>query len=280
MSKASSSSSKLLPTGESSVSPNSVSVNMGLDDSHGSPSADNIGGFGHRRRAGDMNGFYKSLDGRRRHNGWGSQGSGIAQYFGRLRKLPQMDFEFALWTMFYLCVNPRLVYRSVYYQKQTKNQWARDDPAFIVLFSVMLVVVAVAYGFAFTSGFMAKIYLILWMVGVDFVAVGVAVAAATWFVSNKYLLSHASYSSADQKVEYAYAWDVHCNSFFPLFLITYVLQFLFLPLINRDAWISQFLANSLYLIAISTYVWITYLGFSGKVFTLFSKLRISASFPV
>jgi hypothetical protein len=44
-----------------------------------------------------------------------------------------MDFEVALWQMLYLCISPVKVYRSVYYHKQTRNRWARDDPAFVVL---------------------------------------------------------------------------------------------------------------------------------------------------
>ena len=44
-----------------------------------------------------------------------------------------MDFEFALWQAVYLIVNPQVVYRNFHYRKQTKNQYARDDPAFLVL---------------------------------------------------------------------------------------------------------------------------------------------------
>ena len=32
-----------------------------------------------------------------------------------------------------LCLDPKRVYKNTSYHKQTKNQWARDDPAFIVL---------------------------------------------------------------------------------------------------------------------------------------------------
>jgi UNC-50 family len=36
-------------------------------------------------------------------------------------------------------------YRHTAYQKQTKNQWARDDPAFVVITSVLVAVAATAY---------------------------------------------------------------------------------------------------------------------------------------
>lgn len=51
-----------------------------------------------------------------------------------------MDFEFAFWQMIYLLSAPQQVYRNFGYRKQTKLQFARDDPAFLVLLSGWLVV--------------------------------------------------------------------------------------------------------------------------------------------
>lgn len=137
-------------------------------------------------------------------------------------KFSQMDMELALWQMLYLCISPRRVYRNIYYQKQTKNQWARDDPAFVVLLLIFLGIAALAYGIALRSVFGIP-HLILKMVVVDFLIVGALVATGTWAFCNKFLLSHSTYA-VEQRVEWAYAWDVHCNSFFPLFLLTYILQ--------------------------------------------------------
>ncbi|GKD00343.1 UNC-50 family protein, partial [Tanacetum coccineum] len=39
-------------------------------------------------------------------------------------------------------------YQHTKYHKQTKNQWARDDPAFIVICILLLAVSAVAYSVA------------------------------------------------------------------------------------------------------------------------------------
>jgi len=60
------------------------------------------------------------------------------KYLRRLLKFNQMDFEFALWQMVYLFVAPQKVYRNFNYRKQTKSQFARDDPAFLVLLVVCL----------------------------------------------------------------------------------------------------------------------------------------------
>ena len=68
-----------------------------------------------------------------------------------------MDFQFAFWQMIYLLISPQKVFRDFQYRKrkrkiftveplkfvlyfclETKNQWARDDPAFLVLLSLFL----------------------------------------------------------------------------------------------------------------------------------------------
>ena len=73
-----------------------------------------------------------------------------------------MDFQFAFWQMVYLFISPQKVFRDFAYRKrnkrhllvyfiklfalkflfyiiETKNQFARDDPAFVVLLSLVLV---------------------------------------------------------------------------------------------------------------------------------------------
>lgn len=60
------------------------------------------------------------------------------KYLRRLLHFRQMDFEFAIWQMLYLFTSPQKVYRNFHYRKQTKDQWARDDPAFLVLLSIWL----------------------------------------------------------------------------------------------------------------------------------------------
>ncbi|KAI9350519.1 UNC-50 [Zopfochytrium polystomum] len=201
----------------------------------------------------------------RRHKRSSTAASTLATLAKRLTSLPQMDFELALWQMLYICIAPRRVYRSIYYHKQTKNQWARDDPAFYVILSLCLSVTAIAYGIAYALGFAGTLKLILFMVLVDYFAVGVVVASILWAVANNFLLQHGLHS-AEQSVEWAYAFDVHSNSFFPAFLITYVLQFFFLPIVVQDGIISVLFGNTMYFVAICFYLYITYLGYNALPF--------------
>lgn len=191
----------------------------------------------------------------------------------RLVRFPQMDFELALWQMAYLLIAPRRVYRNIYYHKQTKNQWARDDPAFLVLLASMLCLSAIAWGLVFGLGIVGILRAMLFMVIVDFVLVGSAVASFTWFVTNTFLRQNNTMTN-DQKVEWAYAFDIHCNSFFPIFLILYIIQFFFLPILIKSNYISLIASNLIYLTSMTWYCYGTFLGFNVLPFLVHTELLL------
>jgi hypothetical protein len=56
--------------------------------------------------------------------------------------------------------------------------------------------------------------------------------------------------SVPEEVEWGYAFDVHCNSFFPLVLILHVVQLVLMPVITLNNFVSVLVANTLYLVAI------------------------------
>lgn len=79
-----------------------------------------------------------------------------------------MDVQSALDQMkTLLSSRPQVVYKTAYYRKQTKNHWARDDPAFAALQGLFLLIAAVAYSVAFritVSGAISFIlYTVVWV---------------------------------------------------------------------------------------------------------------------
>lgn len=70
--------------------------------------------------------------------------------------------------------------------------------------------------------------------------------------------------------------QVSIRAFLPLWVFLYVLQFLFMPLIARDYWVSNFFGNTMYLLALSYYFVITFLGYNGTL-PLPSKSRFLAN---
>ncbi|XP_032242170.1 protein unc-50 homolog isoform X2 [Nematostella vectensis] len=185
------------------------------------------------------------------------------KYLKRILKFRHMDFEFALWQMLYLCVSPQKVYRNFHYHKQTKDQWARDDPAFLVLLSFWLCVSSIGFAIVLKLHFLGFIKFLLWVVFIDCIGCGLCIATVLWIVTNRYLRIPSTYNR-EQGVEWGYAFDVHLNAFFPLLIILHVVQLFFI--IDHPWFISRFIGNTLWLIALVYYVYITFLGYSALPF--------------
>ena len=168
-----------------------------------------------------------------------------------------MDFEFALWQMLYLFYKPQQVYRNFQYRKvskykesektklsyfylqETKAQFARDDPAFLVLLAAWLIISSVRHifreihfnfsnfvlqaGFSLVLGihFWGFLKFLLYVIFVDMVGVGLVIATALWYISNTFLLKPGV---RDQDVEWGFSFDVHLNAFFPILVILHFVQ--------------------------------------------------------
>jgi len=184
------------------------------------------------------------------------------KYLRRLVHFRQMDFEFAFWQMFYLLAAPRQVYRNFAYRKQTKLQFARDDPAFLVLLAGWLVVSSAFFSYELGIGFGGYVKFLLHVIFVDCIGCGLVIATALWAVSNKYLL-RPSVRGVDD-VEWGFAFDVHLNAFFPVLVILHFVQLFFWhAVISGSGYAAAALGNSMWVVALGYYVYITFLGYSS-----------------
>jgi hypothetical protein len=189
------------------------------------------------------------------------------EYVHRLFNQSQMDFDYTFWQMLYLCISPSKVYRQTSYHKQTKNQWARDDPAFVVILVYFLVVSVLAYAVAFHVPSVGALFkLILAVVLRDFLSTGVLIATIFWWISNKYLRVQGGGFSVEQDVEWLYAFDIHCNAFFPAFLVIVVLQYFFIHLMLGTGIVAVTIGNAIYSLVIVYYYYVTFLGYSALPF--------------
>ena len=110
-----------------------------------------------------------------------------------------------------------------------------------------LAVASLAYAIAFKKvSFWGYLWSVLYTVVVDYFLVGMVISSACSYIANKHLRQQAHSHSVEQEVEWLYAFDVHSNSFFCSFLVTYVLQYFFLPLLIGRNIASCLLANSIY----------------------------------
>nr|GAT48853.1 predicted protein [Mycena chlorophos] len=227
--------------------------------------------------------------------------SRIPIIFRRLHRFHQMDFELAAWQLTYLCIAPRRVYRNVYFHKQTKNTWARDDPAILVLLSACLSVAAVAWSVAavawslvYSLGIFEALELAILMVLRDFLLSGIIISTILWQVSRTFLLPPATPAPAPslggprypppvprhETVEWGYTFDVHTNAFFPLYLTLYLAQLFLLPVIRKDNWVCLWVGNTLYLAGFAQYIYGTYLGLSALPFLARTTLLLAPLLPL
>lgn len=192
----------------------------------------------------------------------------FSTYFRRLSRPDQMDFEYTFWLMVQLCISPKTAYRHLSYHHQTKHHWARDDPAFVVICCQLAAVASLAFGVMFGRTVWQTLALMLSAVLVHFLAVGCGVATLGWLIANKFLLRRSSGAGPSNrpKVEWLYAFDVHCNAYLPLFLTLYVAQLLLSPLLLLHSWLTAALSNALFAGALSYYHYLNFLGYSALPF--------------
>eukprot|EP00191_Tetraselmis_sp_GSL018_P009151 CAMPEP_0177617358 /NCGR_PEP_ID=MMETSP0419_2-20121207/24818_1 /TAXON_ID=582737 /ORGANISM="Tetraselmis sp., Strain GSL018" /LENGTH=286 /DNA_ID=CAMNT_0019115821 /DNA_START=337 /DNA_END=1198 /DNA_ORIENTATION=+ len=102
---------------------------------------------------------------------------------------------------------------------------------------------------------------------VDFLLVGCLIATAGWFISNRFLRKKQMHSHAvEQHVEWLYAFDIHCNSYFPLFILLYVCQFFASPFLLWHSFLSSVISVVLYCFSLTLYHYLTFLGYSALPF--------------
>ncbi|CAD7700463.1 unnamed protein product [Ostreobium quekettii] len=191
----------------------------------------------------------------------------MSTYLRRIVKPKQMDVEYTLWLMLQLCLSPKTAYRHAAYHKQTKNQWCRDDPAYLVVCCLFVAFSAAGYCVAFGTSFWGGLAVTAYAVFVEFLGLGALIATLAWAVANRFLRKKLLPSHAvEQRVEWMYAFDVQCNSFFPLFLLLHVVQFLLLPLLLANNVLGPILSNALHAVAFSYYHYLNFLGYSALPF--------------
>ncbi|TYZ57445.1 hypothetical protein PybrP1_010832 [[Pythium] brassicae (nom. inval.)] len=198
--------------------------------------------------------------------------SALPEYLARVADYRQMDLDATFYQMVTLCAQPSKVYKSAYYRKQTKNRWARDDPAFAVIQLLFLLAATVAWAVTFrVSSVASYLSLVFHAVVVEWLGFGVLCATLCWWIANHYLRLRTSQGVGDtffveQRVEWQFAFDIHCNAFFILFLFLYVLQFLLAPVLASESFGALLLANALYSAAWGFYTYITFLGYMALPF--------------
>ena len=99
----------------------------------------------------------------------------------------------------------------------------------------MVFAVSILYCLFYSRSLGQAAYAVTRSVLVDFLGVGAGVATAYWYVANRYMREGVNHSHAvEQRVEWMYAFDVHVNAFFTLFVSLYCGQLVLSPILMMN----------------------------------------------
>lgn len=164
------------------------------------------------------------------------------------------------------------------YRKQMKNQYAQDDPAFMILLAGCIIINSAALSIVLHLDTLSFIRFILWFVIIDCIIFGSIIATLAWSLSNKFLKKDAL-SSED--VTWSYAFDVHLNAIFPSLIILHIFQsLLYNYFISLDWFIARLFGNTLWLISVIYYCYISYLGYHSLPYLKDTKYILYATVPM
>lgn len=186
---------------------------------------------------------------------WISQ---LPPFVRRALQVDQMELDSALSQMYSLCTKPHLVSKMSRARRMTKNHYYRDDPAFLVLQLLFIVVSTVACGLIWGSFTLIFINIAWSLLGYAFFAlIGACIGrmVAVSYLSKGGLTSVVD--SVPSEVDWRYSFDVHCNGYFTYFIWTQVVQYYFLLFSINSAAIG----NTFYAIGCSTYLYNVFLGY-------------------
>jgi len=112
-------------------------------------------------------------------SGGRTESTRFPDFLRRLCDVRQMDFEATFDQMLtLLSFDPDRVHKTFFYRKQTKNQWARDDPAFVVVQGLFVAVASLGYAIAFRhASLFSYTWAVLYCVVVDWLLIGMAIAS-------------------------------------------------------------------------------------------------------
>ncbi|OAF70497.1 Protein unc-50 [Intoshia linei] len=187
------------------------------------------------------------------------------RFFSRMLNFRQMDLEYACWQSWILITNPQKMYRIFDARKASKNQFARDDPSFFLLSTLILIVLDLMSIIIIKICFLSSFLIIPWFIyNVVFMYAFAGIIAATffWFFLNYTVLPQYS-----EQIEWAYCFDVHLNSIFPCMVArSVIVKPLYLIIqyitdLHNKNYLTVFTLNTTCLLCVFYYLYISYIGY-------------------
>lgn len=181
------------------------------------------------------------------------------RYMRKIFKFDQMDFQFAAWQMLYLFIGPQKLMKLFRARKFSKSQYARDDPAFLVLFAIVICISSSCMAFTLSLTVGEFFGFLLIVIFIHCIGIGLLIATFFWFITNTFMKP----KSNPQDVEWAYCFDIHLNAFFPPLVLLHFIELFFSHVIYDNDFFALLLGNTFWLCACIYYFYITFLGYNA-----------------
>lgn len=152
----------------------------------------------------------------------------IKHYLFKMANRKQMDFDLALLLMLQALRAPSKLYLHTKRLKQIRNHWYRDDPCLTAVILVLMLALGILYGIVTKQSFGGTVKTACCFVLLHFVAGAIACSAAFKWAAERFMIKTDKQSDTGgqrvSRIEPMYAFDVHCNGFFPVIVFSYIAQ--------------------------------------------------------
>ena len=184
--------------------------------------------------------------------------------------------RYTAWFAVQLLTAPKTAYRHVAYHRQTKLQWARDDPAFALALAALTAGVGAAHGVGAGGGLGGGLRGAVRALVLDFGLISALAATAGWAAAAAVGSSSSgggeggggggppgAPATPPAGVEWLYALDIHCNAALPALLEVGAAGFVLSPWLLRPGTGPALAAAALWAGAALHYSYLTTLGYSA-----------------
>ena len=207
--------------------------------------------------------------------------SSMIDYLKKMIHIRQIDYYLAYTNILY-CFKPKEINETAKIRKHLKNKYARDDPGFLIILILNLFISSVCYSIAF--GHLSPVYIFNIFFIQTFLILfttGILISLVCKIVIDRYFRNDEIGTNKEQKIEYVYAFDIHCNSFVPLYFFSGVIPFCLLPLVNGNGGFLQVLiSNGLTFIGVLYYFYVTFMGYFSLPFVRKNKFATLMVWPI
>lgn len=201
-------------------------------------------------------------------------------YLKKMVHIKQIDFYLSYSNILY-CFKPKELNEIAKIRKHLKNKYSRDDPGFLLLLIINLFISSIAFSIAFyhfNPFFILNIFFI--QTFVMLFTFGLLIGLISKIIIDKFFI-YDEPNSKQQTIEFVYAFDVHCNSFVPMYFFCAIIPFIFLPICNGSNYYLQVIfSNSLLCIGVLYYCYVTFMGYFSLPFVRKNKFVTLLMWPI